>query len=728
MCVRQTIAVLAAVLATNGCFSSGGGTGGKDGGGDAVAADLGPDDAVLSDDSAETAIGDAGADLVEAVSGKHKRIYRFRGIGGISMGGAALTFHARHPEVADFVASLGGYVNFHYLQDYMARMIFGGFCDLDTLLANVDKLDDPDALPCGEYAEVTRPWEFPAGFNHWHFDDSGADWDRDTYHMVLTGLLTATGNITTYNPDHPVLPPGVPLSWAQMGNDQDKCDNPIVIGKPNNYNLEYNPDGEFNLITFCDGEEPIEGGKDNPDYWELQGAYDPAFAHHKPVLFAVAVDINGNGKRDYHEPIVLNHKERFEDVGADGCSDELEDGLGGCTGGGAGDDPNGDNYDLLENHRGTEGDALWQQGEPWEDFGLDGVAGTGDFGEEDEEYTYNPHLKFELDNDPYTFIENASQEEIDAVDIMLDGGIRDTFHALTSNRGLYNLLKEREDNTRIYHGYTEFKESVYPALQSALLMMIYYLLDWSVEALGKNFLVWYGNEEATPAEIAKGDGKHVGTDTDIANRAATMMLGPAFRWPDMDYSTCDKQGIIVTKTFYSKALLNRITYSISLPPCYFEPEAAEQTYPVVVYLPGHGITASEAIAAGLIFNLLMQSGEVPKFLLVAIEGQCCRINHESGERYCAWEKNTKTGLYDIVDPHCKGPHEDCEVLQVPGFVMTQECDGGHFFSNHYSNRYGDVSAAQYMKYEDLLLDLFEFLDENYRTRPAREYQVSYPGT
>lgn len=660
-----------------------------------------------------------------AVVEKRKRTYRFRGIGGISMGGAAFTFHARHPDEVDFVASLGGYVNFHYLQDYMARMIFGGFCDLDTLLANVDKLNDPDALPCGEYAEVTRPWEFDAGFNHWHYDDSGADWDRDTYHMVLSGLLTATGSITTYNPDHPILPPGVPLSWAEMGNNQEKCANPIIIGKPHNYNKEYNPDGEYNVITFCDGEEPIEGGDDNPDFWSLKGAYDPTFDHNLPVLFAVAVDINGNGLRDYHEPIVLNHKERFEDVGTDGCADDKEDGDGGCAGGGEGEDPNLDNYDLLENHKGTQGDALWQEGEAYEDFGLDGVDGTGDFGEGDGQYSYNPHLRFELDNDPYWWVQNADQDDIDAVDIMLDGGIRDTFHALTSNMGLYNLLKDREENTRIWHGYTEFKESLYPAMESTLLMMIYYLVDWSVPNLGKNFLVWYGNEDATEEEIADGDGKHVGTDTDIANRAAGMMLGPQFRYPDMDYSKCDKQGKIYSSTFYSKALENRITYAISLPPCYDQPEAADLTYPVVVYLPGHGITASDAIAAGLIFNLLMQAGEVPKFILVAIEGQCCRLNHENGERYCAWEKNKDTGLYDIADPECQGPHEECETLQVPGSVMTQECDGGHFFSNHLSNRYGDKSAAKYMKYEDLLLDLFEYLDDAYRTRPPQEYEISY---
>ena len=85
------------------------------------------------------------------------------------------------------------------------------------------------------------------------------------------------------------------------------------------------------------------------------------------------MDLNGNGRRDYHEPVLVhNNLERFEDVGADGCSDADEDGLGGCGGGGKGEDPNGDNHGVPSNAAGTEGDGWRQEGESWSDTGIVG--------------------------------------------------------------------------------------------------------------------------------------------------------------------------------------------------------------------------------------------------------------------------------------------------------------------------------------------------------------------
>lgn len=60
-----------------------------------------------------------------------------------------------------------------------------------------------------------------------------------------------------------------------------------------------------------------------------------------------------------------------DDVGADGCSDEYEDGLGGCADtiiSIAGLDPNGDNWHPMDNPSGTEADGQPTSGEPDLDF------------------------------------------------------------------------------------------------------------------------------------------------------------------------------------------------------------------------------------------------------------------------------------------------------------------------------------------------------------------------
>ena len=60
--------------------------------------------------------------------------------------------------------------------------------------------------------------------------------------------------------------------------------------------------------------------------------------------------------------------EPYEDVGTDGCSDNYEDGLGGCVDSETpgSDDPNGDNYDE-STESGSEGNSEYDLGEPYTD-------------------------------------------------------------------------------------------------------------------------------------------------------------------------------------------------------------------------------------------------------------------------------------------------------------------------------------------------------------------------
>ena len=82
---------------------------------------------------------------------------------------------------------------------------------------------------------------------------------------------------------------------------------------------------------------------DGEDFTDLNGngQYDAAEEF---------TDSNGNGVFDYPETVF--------DTGSDNCFDEFEDGQGGCNiEGGASGDPNGDNYDSVSNPLGTEGNG-----------------------------------------------------------------------------------------------------------------------------------------------------------------------------------------------------------------------------------------------------------------------------------------------------------------------------------------------------------------------------------
>lgn len=694
-----------------------------------VVTDLGTPDTQLTDEIGDLGTDDSTPDVTDDTTDTtvqpKMRTYTFKGIGGMSMGAGALTLHVNHQGVFDHVGANGGYINYEYLADFFRRGFFSGFCPMETILAHLDEINDPnsEALDCGPV--VPRdPWEFAVDFNHWHPDNSGGTWDRDFYLEAIEGMGTALGNIANYNPDHPYLPAGVPVEWAAKGDTTERCANPYKVGKPNNYNAEYNPEGTYELVTFCDGEEPVPGGKDNPEYWNLLGVYDPTYAHNRPVNMMLAVDYNGNGKRDMHEPVILNIMERFDDFGKDGCPDTLEDGDGGCTANGATGDPNGDNYDLKLNPFGGEGDNTYDEGETYYDFGLDGVDGTADYGEGDGEFSINPNTQSAMDRSAGHWIKTATQEELDAVDITFDGGIRDALHALTAMYGLAQDLKAREPDTRFYDDFARFETSLCPLGKDTTIDSAGDKCKLTAQSKGKNFIVMYGNPNATPDEIEKGDGKHVGTGNEIFNRAWTMMVTPLMRWPGINWDKCTADGGTQTySTFYSPGLENRYGYAISLPPCYVADAAKGTTYPVYIYLLGHGMMAGDSIAVGLVFNMLMKVGKMGKFILVIPEGQCCRIHKTTGERYCACHEVQGYDGWTCSNPKCTGSHEECEEFQIPKGELEQECNGGHFFFNQKSNKWGDLEAAKLMRYEDVVFDLVDHLNKTYRLRQPETVEV-----
>ena len=301
----------------------------------------------------------------------HTRTYTFKAMSGISMGAIGTSFlGAEHGEKLDAIAPVGGPLDVAYFLSGFERMQLSGFCSLSDIeqlyKTNPAGLNDPSAMTCKQGTPFA--YEHQQDFNHWQFTDNGGDFDRDSYLDIFFDLSLALGNPLYYNPESPIFP------GAGMTKDNFAgiCTNPIVYNKANGnaiYNKEYNPTGDYNVISFCDGQAPVAYCSDanstpvdycqNPDetafcaalgaqvqyastsqnanlFYAKKGVYDPCYttshyAQANPVSVGLAVDINGNGKRDYFEPVILNGHERFSDFGSDGCADANEDGKGGCN-------------------------------------------------------------------------------------------------------------------------------------------------------------------------------------------------------------------------------------------------------------------------------------------------------------------------------------------------------------------------------------------------------------
>jgi len=789
----KRLAYLGMVAALAFAVACGDNENGNDNGTPDVIGDVTVDDVasdVAADVVADRIDNDVTADVVGDVTGDTGDIdvvqmvdktYTFRTIAGISMGAAALTVASHYPDMFDGVGALGGYVDYNYIGHLIRDFMGGGFCPMEDILQVVaddelngtNEINNPDnplvdcTIPVAE--RHLRPYEVYMTYNRMAFaEQGGTTFDRSFFVDVLGALVYGFGNFMFYNADHPLAPPGVDVVWLDQ-TDSEKCANPAHVVFPYNLNAEYNPTGEYDLITFCDGDPDVCRGvedcdEDDPAIREQKGWYfpDQADRHTKPVAAFLAVDYNGNGVRDYGEPVVFNMGERWDDLGVDKCSNEYENGTGGCneTATGSADvDANGDDFDLLNNTTGTEGNSEYDDGERFYDFGVDGVDSTtlnvvkglnvetaADLGEGDGLYTYNPRWYNVISRDARHFFKTASVEELNKHNYFFDGGIRDGLGALTSAYHLAKNLEARGVEVNYYQNFNGQEDSVFPDLTCNDMMGTvddFGTVDLSRKAFGQNFLVAYGDPDMDAETAYKnGSGNHVGNGCEVNLRASVPYAASNFRMPDpvvkFNYNF---SGNLFYSSYWSDVLQSRRWYSVNLPPdydgtdCYANCDAAnpddkvlfnELEYPVAYLLPGIGMPLDATSVLTLLFNLTMGYGSAPRYVLIVPDGQCCYRDTTTGEQVCNCFRNGDN--MTCVDNACKGEHSECTVTNIPKgtFDQThvQECNSGHFFVNQATNRFGAVAPdTDTMKFEDALIENILYIQDQYRIRKPATVSV-----
>ena len=242
----------------------------------------------------------------------------------------------------------------------------------------------------------------------------------NSFHDIIKGMGNA------FNPPNEELPwaaPGITKAWWSQ-SAEERCANPLVFDGV--YNAEYNP-RDYPVITYCDGRH------DDPDGTpEAELGRDSArHPGHAAGRYFAGGGPQSNGRRDYAEPIVVNGYERYSDTGPDGLANADEPGYDPVTN----PDPNGDDFDMFNNPSRPGRQLGMDDGEPFDDYGLDGVEGTGDFGEGNDAYDESPGRRNTRKNDPGSMIESISDEQLERLTIYMDAGVRDFLNtAITSNR------------------------------------------------------------------------------------------------------------------------------------------------------------------------------------------------------------------------------------------------------------------------------------------------------
>ncbi len=695
------------------------------------------------------------------------RHYAFRAVAGISMGGMGSSFiGTSHPDLFDAIGSLGGPMDFGYLLHFIESSDTGGFCTLEQLQALLAQdptgaiLNDPARLTCEHpVAPQVVPYEHTEDFNHWRYTDNGGNFNRDSYMDLFEDIDEAFGNPLTYNPQNSFYTPGVDDSVWNRGSDL--CVHPFVIkgtmhgGTSPIYNAEYNPTGAYDAILFCDGQRPIWYCNDDPTtevdwcqakpgeasfpqdyckdrggasqaylakstndptllaqnqlYLSEMGTHDPCYPSTRPMAVALAIDLNGNGVRDYGEPLVDNAHERFQDVGTDGCPDPLEDGKGGCVADPSQSpydpvkdpDPNGDDYDFVKNPLGTEKDWRYELGEPFQDDGLDGVPNTHDFGEGNGVFDVSPSYANYFSVDPRTNIrsrwpglvtDGKHVPEIRRIDYLIDGGVRDVFNFGVSGAQIFGLLRALlpADPPQLFMDFSSWPSTNAPFTDDTFQGSE---VEWS--KMPRDLMTFYGSLDASAQALQSGDGDHVGTVGQAVDRFDALYHWLSHRWdafPDVPagsnpQSVTDRQ---LLTTFKSQALGGvDQDFGIVVPPGYNSPENANARYPVVYILHGYGMDAEGMMGVDVVEDPNMVTGDLRKMIVVFPSGRCCFTNPQTGEHSCS------------------------EILpdgSPRGAPWVRECNSGTFFVNSHGGPKGPPRA-----YLDSFLELVQYVDQNYRT-------------
>jgi S-formylglutathione hydrolase FrmB len=599
-----------------------------------------------------------------------RRRFTYHGIVGFSMGAAGTGLvGTRHLDRFDFVAPLGGPIEWAYQGNYIRTYHTGGFCTA------AERALDPTGCARGSSADRTPPvydiLERKQHFEEWFFPDGwdgqGGTFDRRSYVQIFRDLSRMFGNGVVATGTSGILPRGVPESEL-MRTDEDRCARSEVIERF--YDARYNPDGSLPVITFCDGTHaPQRAG-----LWDnTRGNF--------PMEITLAVDVNRNGRRDAGEPLIVQSWEPFRDVGSDGVSSEMEPGYNATTH----PDPAGDNYDRQFNPSGTEGNYVHEDTEPYDDLGLDGVRCPGpgmcphDVGEGNGRFDITQGASGFLEMNPRGAIARAPIEQLQRTEFWIDGGVRDLFlfGAIANHFG--GVFQQRGFNLHYYNNFAPIgaervAEDPFPFTQ----------IDWG--HLPGHVVLRYGSIDADQRALVNGDGGHVGTVSQITNRLYSAMWWMGARWPGGDRSDATfsfqndnagrcATGYACTYDFRSPRANRTGPVSVYLPPGYHDPKNANVRYPVVFVLHGYGQEPQNLLATGFIIGNYMVLPDSP-----------------------SWQRMQKV-IMVFPDGRCR-----------PG----DNCLRGTFYAN------SPVGSAQMETY---VMDLVDHIDQNFRVKAPEEVEV-----
>ncbi len=350
---------------------------------------------------------------------------------------------------------------------------------------------------------------------------------------------------------------------------------------------ELNPDGSLPIITY---EDPA------PGEW---------------VEVLLALDSNENGKRDLGEPILRQFHEPFDDANGNGMHDSVE---------------------------------------TYHDWGLDGVQGTGDYGENNGAFTYNPNHDNYFAQDPLSRASRLSFSALQGLNLYIDAGTEDEFQF---NIHADNFVETLNDRGLVFRSENGFPVD-FPRISHFNEKRVYVKyagghVGFDKEDIGLSF------EQAKQGI----EGAIV-----VANRFATLFSFVSDHFTGGDFGTNPLELILYPSKmevayFTSSSLNGTMKFGVYLPPGYSK--SRTDYYPVLYFLLGYNMSVDGMTNSWMksVLDGLILTGEMQKMIIVIPDGLNYKnqrehffvnqIDRERGDKF----KNYFFDLVTFIDTYYK---------------------------------------------------------------------------
>jgi len=529
--------------------------------------------------------------------------------------GPAPPLEASRPFRALAGVSMGGYgsMNLGTKRSDLFGVIasLGGPVDMKLLLR--DMIEDN--------LEVKAQTELPAEVgDDFTFDHLAPYPDRDTRITMVQDLVIAFGNPFLHHPDG---------TGRYLASDSQ----PAILLQDDHF-------GSFELLD--DPRGFVDGGDENQDGLRQVGEV-PTYPTEVLLLAGGSlasltqesgeliggrnlVDLDGDDIYDVGDGVIVNYSEPFADQDGDGVF-EPED------------------------------------GDTYEDFGLDGVPATGDFGEGNGVFDYDPDRARWIEQDPLSRIEALPTAAIAAQRIYMDVGVDDEFGFAAHYENFVDALEAKGLVVGVQDGFRGNCANLADPDDDYLLVRY---------AAGH-----VGVETVDPEDLL--DGNVCGEAT-VWQRVINMLgflnesfpdgsYGPGIDFDvdidfddfdfDFDFPDPNVSGQLISASLPSPALATAEQAAPMRDVVVYRPPAFRHTddhFPAVYLMPGYGQTPGDFARMEILLDALILSGQLQNMFVVVLPGD--------GARQGSFYVNLsipETDVPDLQDP-TSGRYED-SILQ-----------------------------------------------------------------